>query len=267
MNTIRVLLTFSFILVFQSLFALNGVSSTYKKIENGYDIVASNENIYPVSIKYTFKLTNLTPSTKETIFVIPANSKDFKVLSLKQTRKGKPYTFTFTTLYNQGDHFKKDYDKDYEYYLPLKKGDSFKLYQGYNGSFSHTNENALDFTMPVGTEIYAAREGIVTNVTEHNDKTCGKPKCIEFNNLIRIYHSDGTFAEYTHIKKDGALVNVGEKVEKGQHIGYSGNVGFSTGPHLHFVVYFQRLEKMETVKTKFLIGDGKLEDNLIEKQF
>ena len=44
MKTFRILLTFSFILIFQSLFALNSVSSTYKKIENGYDIIASNPN-------------------------------------------------------------------------------------------------------------------------------------------------------------------------------------------------------------------------------
>jgi murein DD-endopeptidase MepM/ murein hydrolase activator NlpD len=50
-------------------------------------------------------------------------------------------------------------------------------------------------------------------------------------------HRDGTIGEYKYVKKDGAAVKVGDSVHKGQFIGYSGNIGFSTIPHLHFVVY------------------------------
>ena len=69
--------------------------------------------------------------------------------------------------------------------------------------------------------------------------------------------SDGTFAEYTHIKKNGSKVTPGEVIKKGQHIGYSGNVGWSTGPHLHFIVFLQRFNDRETLPTKFLVGNGK----------
>ena len=81
-----------------------------------------------------------------------------------------------------------------------------------------------------------------------------------------IYHSDGTFAEYTHIKNNGAEVNVGDQIKIGQFIGYSGDVGWATGPHLHFIVFFQRLKKRVTLKTKFLTQKGKPAISLVERQ-
>ncbi len=56
-------------------------------------------------------------------------------------------------------------------------------------------------------------------------------------NYIAIFHpSVGLYSRYYHLKKDGVLVNVGDKVNKGQVIGLSGNTGYSGGPHLHFDV-------------------------------
>ncbi len=147
-------------------------------------------------------------------------------------------------------------DTSYIYDLPFEKNASFLLYQGYNGKFSHQNENSLDFTMPINTNIYAAREGIVVKVVDKNNKTCPTKECIKYNNLIRVYHADGSFSEYVHLKQNGSLVSEGESINKGQLIGKSGNVGFSTGPHLHFVVFNQKIEGRETLKTKFRVNKG-----------
>ena len=46
----------------------------------------------------------------------------------------------------------------------------------------------------------------------------------------------GSVAHYWHLSKDGALVNVGDTIKKGQSIGLSGNTGYSAFPHLHFEV-------------------------------
>ena len=51
---------------------------------------------------------------------------------------------------------------------------------------------------------------------------------------VRVLLEDGTSALYLHLRKDGALVNLGERVERGQEIARSGNTGWSAMPHLHF---------------------------------
>ena len=52
-----------------------------------------------------------------------------------------------------------------------------------------------------------------------------------------VLHDDWTTGEYYHLKKDGVLVEVGDRVVAGQKIGLSGNTGNSALPHLHFGVY------------------------------
>jgi murein DD-endopeptidase MepM/ murein hydrolase activator NlpD len=51
-----------------------------------------------------------------------------------------------------------------------------------------------------------------------------------------VLHDDGTLTEYVHLMQGGSAVRVGEKVAAGKLIGYSGNTGYSAGPHLHFAV-------------------------------
>lgn len=136
--------------------------------------------------------------------------------------------------------------------------------QGYNGDFSHQNQNYLNFKMPILTEICAIRPGVVVKVVDYNFKHCGEKKCREFNNYILIYHSDGTFAVYAHINRKGSIVFRGDKVRKGDLIGFSGNVGWSTGPHSHLGIFLQKFNKRKTLKTKFYINNGNFAEYLIE---
>ncbi len=85
--------------------------------------------------------------------------------------------------------------------------------------------------MPIGTQVLAARDGTVTEIKESFDG-------IGFqSNYILIAHVDGTRAMYAHIKKNGSVVKLGDLVEQGQLIAYSGMVGQTINPHLHFVVF------------------------------
>lgn len=129
------------------------------------------------------------------------------------------------------------YDDSRSYYLPYKESKAHFVTQGYNGSFSHQGQFALDFVMPEGTAIHASREGTVYDVIEEYEGNCEiKEECYSNYNYITIEHIDGSLSHYGHIKKDGACVYPGQYIERGDIIGYSGNVGFSTGPHLHFEI-------------------------------
>ncbi len=262
----KTLTTLILLMLSISVFAQPNVKVYFEQSNNGYKILADNEEYCPVSVEINFNLTNIKSSKGNNIvFVIPARSKKNRITNLEITKINKDSNFDYTTKTNYGNHNKTDYENNFEYYLPFKKEESYTIYQGYNGSFSHQNENALDFTMPIGTEIYSIRDGIVVKVVQNNNKACAQKECMKYNNYIIIYHSDGTFAEYTHIKKNGSKVKKGDKIKIGELIAYSGNVGWSTGPHLHLVVFLQKIENRKTLETKFLTGKGEKAEFLIEK--
>jgi murein DD-endopeptidase MepM/ murein hydrolase activator NlpD len=125
------------------------------------------------------------------------------------------------------------------YLLPYAAGASFPVSQGYHGKFSHfgPDEYAIDWKMPEGTPIHAARGGLVVQ-SRDNAEIGGKDRKYECcANCILIQHDDGTVAVYGHLQKSGNRVKVGDRVKAGDWIGLSGNTGFSSGPHLHFAVF------------------------------
>ncbi|MGM8363471.1 M23 family metallopeptidase [Flavobacterium sp. ARAG 55.4] len=213
-----------------------------------------------------FELNNLEiQGENDQLYIIDPLQERQLLTNLSVKNKRMAYKFNYTYRTNLGNHNLDEYDSEFIYDLPFSSAKTFKINQGYNGNRSHQNQNALDFNMPEGTEIKAVREGIVVKVTDTNSINCSEEDCKKYNNEIIIYHPDGTFAEYTHIKKGGSIVNIGSNVKKGDIIGYSGNVGWSTGPHLHLVIFLQKLENRKTLKTKFKTGDGECSEYLEEK--
>ena len=122
------------------------------------------------------------------------------------------------------------------YVLPYAVGASYFVDQGNcsppgNGHRGVT-KFGYDFLMPIGTPVYAARAGLVTQVEEsHFD---GQVAATGFDNLVVIKYDDGTTTMYGHLTHDGAAVSIGDQVPQGALVGYSGNTG-NTGnkPHLH----------------------------------
>jgi len=83
----------------------------------------------------------------------------------------------------------------------------------------------VDFTAPVGTEIYATGNGKVTKAGRNQGG---------YGNMIVIDHDYSYETVYAHLSK--LKVREGELVKRGQVIGYVGNTGKSTAPHLHYEV-------------------------------
>ena len=144
----------------------------------------------------------------------------------------------------------------YVYELPFKEGEGFKVVQGYGGLFSHKHKAALDFNMPEGAPIYAARGGSIYSFKDNSDEGGPFTKDQKKANYLIIQHSDGSFGCYWHLQKNGVVVKKGT-VETGQLIGYSGKTGFVLQAHLHFAVK-RRLnyEKDSFVRTKFRTTGG-----------
>ncbi|MEO9502053.1 M23 family metallopeptidase [Nonlabens ulvanivorans] len=240
-------------------------SQRWEKYDGGTKLYVSNDNLLPITYKIGYNPVNLKASKPNgTFIVIPAQSKDVLILDFVKIDATKGWKFEKgnTSIY-LGDVTDTDYDEDYVYDLPFEKGTSFKVGQGYNGDISHQDKYAIDFDMPIGTKVYACREGLVIEVVKLNSKNCDKPSCADFNNYVKILHSDGTIMQYLHFKKNGVRVKVGQKVKKGQHIGFSGNVGWSTGPHLHIDLYLtDKNNNYQTLPTKFKTEDNTVTDEL-----
>ncbi len=90
----------------------------------------------------------------------------------------------------------------------------------------HTKfHEGLDFSCSIGTPVYATGNGVVFKA-EYNANGYG--------NCINLDHGNGYNTKYAHLSK--MLVKDGQRVNRGDLIGYSGNTGMSTGPHLHYEV-------------------------------
>lgn len=83
----------------------------------------------------------------------------------------------------------------------------------------------IDIAVPIGTEVRATASGTVTIKKDKGNTSFGK--------YIEIRHDDGTFSIYAHLS-NFSMVEVGQRVNKGEVIALSGNSGNSSGPHLHF---------------------------------
>lgn len=103
-------------------------------------------------------------------------------------------------------------------------------------TFKHYGGHAtpgIDFRIPSGTPIHAAGPGIVVGIEE--DCKPGARWCSgRRGNYVEIAHPAGRHSRYLHLRPRGVSVTLGQEVARGQVIGYSGNTGDSTGPHLHY---------------------------------
>jgi murein DD-endopeptidase MepM/ murein hydrolase activator NlpD len=105
--------------------------------------------------------------------------------------------------------------------------------------------------MPVGSAVHAAREGVVINVAHKFFRGGTTQEMRDEANFVQILHDDGTTAVYAHLQLDTVRVHPGQRVARGEFIANSGNTGYSSGPHLHFVVLRNAGLRSESVPVTF----------------
>ncbi|MDQ1245230.1 MAG: Peptidase protein [Campylobacterota bacterium] len=227
-----------------------------KTVDKEIVIYAYNNNPYTVTISIKADFSNLkSDKAKRSSLTLGAHT------NAECTRftpiNGNTYSYTLEYSWILGSQ-NALHDERYVYRLPFPLGSSYIVSQGYNGKKTHfgSSRYAIDFAMDVGTKIYAARDGKVAKTkADSNIRGIGK-EYSKHGNFVTIEHSDGTFATYYHLKQNGVAVSVGNLVKRGDLLGYSGNTGYSSGPHLHFAVFtLDGKLKTQTLPVKFQSAD------------
>ena len=239
--------------------------STNKKViieavDHGKYIAIFVQNLYPytITVKMKENLENFNyDSSVRKVFPLSAGTKKEYIKLYKQKEKiSSYYSFSYSWIIGSIDAV---HDESYIYRLPYKRGSAHIVTQGYNGKYTHKGHSqyAIDFGMKVGTKIYAARDGIVVKLKEDSNKGGVGREFSKYGNYVTIEHEDATFATYYHLKKKGVLVHIGDKVAKGDFIAYSGNTGYSSGPHLHLSIFkASSASRTMTIPIKFLSEKG-----------
>ncbi len=223
-------------------------------------IYIHNKNPYTITLNVNASYEGLDYDHGVSKEVVVKAKSTLKYITLHKAYESYSYEVSYRWIIGSVNAL---HDTKYLYALPYEKKTSNRVSQGFNGGTSHTGRSryAVDFAMDIGTKICAARDGIVVRSKSNSNINGVGRKFSKYANYINIEHSDGTIAMYYHLKKDGVAVSIGEKVKRGQVIGYSGNTGYSTGPHLHFAVFkASSAKRTQTVPIKFITIDGEVDN-------
>jgi murein DD-endopeptidase MepM/ murein hydrolase activator NlpD len=238
---------------------LPGIEVIEKRVGNAAVLSLHNPQRAEVTVSLEFTLNNLTPSVAVPLQVVLApNSTIAPLITLKPTIPSKPWNYSYRDYFTWGFPLAR-HATNQLYRLPFAAGRCFRVVQGSNGEFSHTGQDrfAIDFDMPEGTPVLAARDGLVVLVRDGFDSGAPDPAYKKRANIIFVRHLDGTLGEYVHLLKGGMKVRVGDTVRTGQLLALSGNSGYTRGPHLHFMVFRAKDSKTrESVPIRFVAKEG-----------
>ncbi len=204
-----------------------------------------------------------TEAEKERLSLLQENLEDQKkIVEYNKQEKAKVLTQTknteaaFKTLLKQKEEQKKAFEKElFEYesqlrlevdpsLLPASRPgvlswplDKVIVTQRFGATvaakrlYTSGSHNGADFGAPLGTPVKSALSGVVVGT----GNTDAYPGCYSFGKWVMVKHPNGLSTIYAHLSLIKA--SEGQNVATGEVLGYSGNTGYSTGPHLHLGVY------------------------------
>ena len=238
---------------------LPGIEVIEKRVGNNAVLSLHNPQLAEITVSLEFTLNNLTPSVAVPFQVVLApNSSTAPLVTLRPTASGRLWHYSYLSYFTWGSPW-ANHATNQLYRLPFTPGCSFRVVQGNDGVFSHMGQDrfAIDFGMPEGTPVLAAREGLVVLVRDGFDSGAPDPAYKTRANIIFVRHADRTLGEYVHLLKGGMKVKAGDTVRTGQLLALSGNSGYTRGPHLHFMVFRAKDSKTrESLAIRFVAKEG-----------
>lgn len=232
------------------------VTVTTRVVNRQLQFIATNT--YPIPVEVVLALDELRsvayPDAEQVMrWLVDPNSTQV-MLELDATVSNAAPEADFRFIWIPGDP-RAEHRPERAYRAPFAVATDYPVSQAFPVGITHSTPDAyyaVDIAMPIGTDIYAARGGIVFEVASTNFRG-GTDRELDAAaaNIVRIMHDDGSHAVYAHLNWNSIRVRPGDRVERGEYIADSGNTGFTTGPHLHFAVMLNRGMRLESVPVTF----------------
>ncbi len=191
-------------------------------------------------------------------FVLPADD-ERGLLTISAADKNAAFSYRVSYLSVPGRPMDR-LPEQLVFYPPFARGSAFPISQGLDDTHTHkdaANRYAIDFGMPIGTPVLAARGGVVMDAMQRfPDHGRVDPALASKANFVRVLHDDGSMAVYAHLQRNSLRVRPGMRIAEGYWLANSGNSGYSSGPHLHFVVQINIGMALESLPLRFYLPDG-----------
>jgi murein DD-endopeptidase MepM/ murein hydrolase activator NlpD len=233
------------------------VSVIHRFVGNSVELLARNDYYVPIEVFVvitSIRGLEFPDPDQELKWVLPPRS-DTQLLQLEFLQNGAAPSLEYTTQFLTGDPDAQHRPTE-PYRVPFAISNNYRVTQAFPYVATHATRDsyfAVDLGLPIGTDIFAARGGIVFDVASKNFQGgLDLVKDAPLANIVKILHDDGTYALYAHLNWNSIRVKPGDSVQRGEYIADSGNTGFSSGPHLHFAVLKNAGMWLESVPIEFM---------------
>ncbi len=217
-------------------------------------------SLYPGPVEVEFQLTKavnvLSDPPLPARFVIPAGQ-EVRTFALRAAQPDESMSYAYKFAFTPGDPAAQHLPPG-PYLPPFQKGQRFRVGNGFNSEAVQQdpyNAYGVSILMPPGTQICAARAGILTEIGEQSfRRQTAEGITEERTELIRILHDDGTMSVYANLQPGSVPFSPGTRISAGQGIAVLGNLSLSGAFSLFFII--QKNAGMKTVSLPFVFADG-----------
>lgn len=217
-------------------------------------VLVTEARIFPMTVRVEKKdwvncKASRTPPFTE--FIRSAGTRTLFTSSAEE--QGKPWRCHVSTSWNRGAPSLEHVERC-AFALPFVARSAVSVLQGFDGQPTHqgTRRHALDFAMPEGTPVLAARDGVVDYVLDDahgNDRPEG--------NEVLLLHADGSHSGYAHLQRGSVSVKPGDVVTRGTSLARSGRTSSQPiAPHVHFEVFAWQTDGRTSIPFELRLPDG-----------